>query len=357
MSAGVDLDDPTLYSRLDSQNMGSLLRDFPKLFAEGWRQAGAFDPKLDGRRIKKIVFLGMGGSAVAGEMAAGLLRLEEGAPATVLHHDYGIPPGVDRETLVIVSSYSGNTEETLSGVELALETGAMLVGITTGGLVAEVAEKKGFPWFPITLKSPPRCALPYSLPALLGVLWKLGVGRNREKDVREAVQALQGLADGIVPETPTAGNAAKKLAVDMRGRIPVIYGGGLTAPVARRWKTQVNENAKAWAFSEELPEAHHNAILGVEQPAELRERLFLVLLDSPAIHLRTRLRFQITTDILGERKVLTHTWTGSGSGHLAQMACATLLGDYASYYLALIYGRDPTPVETIDRIKARLARE
>ncbi|MBI4236003.1 MAG: bifunctional phosphoglucose/phosphomannose isomerase [Chloroflexi bacterium] len=349
-----DLDDPSLYPLRDPAGMGSHLKGFSALCQAGWEAAGRLHLPVDYRRVTRIVFLGMGGSAIAGEMAACLLRTEANAPPSSVHRDYGVPSWVDRETLVLVSSYSGETEETLSGVEPALARGAKLLALTHGGKLAQVAQKEGFPWYPIALDAPPRATLPYMLTSILRLLRDLGLCEDRAGEVREASQLLLTVQAELGPATPASRNVAKRLAQELRGRVPIIYGAGLLAPVARRWKTQINENAKAWAFAEEIPEAHHNSIVGLALPADLRGRLAAVLLVPAAADRRTLLRFQVTREILEDHQVLCEAVTAVGTTPVAQMLSASLYGDYVSYYLALLNDVDPTPIVNVDRVKRRL---
>ena len=136
--------------------------------------------------------------------------------------------------------------------------------------------------------------------------------------------------------------------------MPVIYGAGITAPVARRWKTQLNENSKAWSFVETLPELNHNAVVGYEYPREMADKVFVILLRSSSLHERILLRYQITTELLTRSGVNYQVIDAEGDRPLSQMMSLVMLGDYVSYYLALLYGIDPSPVKVIDYLKAKL---
>ncbi|MBI4236494.1 MAG: hypothetical protein HY688_03965 [Chloroflexi bacterium] len=195
------------------------------------------------------------------------------------------------------------------------------------------------------------------LTSLLRILAGLGLARERAGEVQEAWELLVRMHGEVGPAAPVPGNGAKGLAQRLRGRVPVIYGAGPLAPVARRWKTQINENAKAWAFAEELPEAHHNSVVGWGLPADLRDRLFVVLLVPSRASPRVLLRLQITLELLKSAAVPYEAVQARGESELAQVLTATLYGDYISYYLALLNGVDPTPLPNVDRIKRRLQEE
>ncbi|MEK7873780.1 MAG: bifunctional phosphoglucose/phosphomannose isomerase, partial [Chloroflexota bacterium] len=262
-------------------------------------------------------------------------------------------------TLVIVSSYSGNTEETLSGFRRALagrsSSGVKLLALTRGGQVAALAPQGGgVPVFPIQFEGEPRSALAWGFLPLVAFVQKLGMVADQSAAVREAAVLLGQLAGELGPDAPASRNPAKALARRMHGKLPVIYGAGLLTSVARRWKTQVNENSKAWAFFEVLPELHHNAVVGFPLPEKLRKDTLVVMLRSPLLHARTLLRYAITDDMLTEAGVPHEVVDARGTSPLAQMLSQTLLGDYASYYLAMLNGIDPAPVPVIDRLKRRL---
>ena len=308
----------------------------------------------DYQRINKILILGMGGSAIGGDLIAGLAINEVAVPIIVCR-DYILPNFVDAETLVIASSYSGMTEETLSAFEQACETPAKKLAITTGGKLRSLCEKLGIPFFVFDYQSSPRAALPFSFFLLLGLLQNLRVFQDKTSDVKAAVDDLDTLASEINENVLKQFNKAKILATKLYNRLPVIYGGGITGPVAQRWKTQINENSKTMAFYEIFSELNHNAIMGYQLPDLVKEAV-VVMLDSELLHERIRLRYEITQGLLKEAKIPYEVLKAEGSNVLSQMLGMVLMGDYVSYYLAMLNGVDPTEITAINHLKNKLAQ-
>lgn len=354
MTAMSNLDDPRLYQELDKGGQMAHLQRLPDQCRMAWDAALKLKIPAGYRKVKKVVVAGMGGSAIGGDLAGGLAALD-GLEVTV-HRDYGLPPGIDGSTLIVLGSYSGETEETLSSYEAALASPAKKLAITGGGRLKQKATEQGFPVLSIDYKSPPRVALGFGFIGLLGVLHNLGLVKDKAADMEETVSVLKSQTCSLDKDSPLENNLAKRLANQFYGRLAVSYGGGFLAAVARRWKTQFNENSKAWAFFEALPELNHNALVGYEFPAEISPHIFVAILRSPLIHPRIQLRCQITSDILSQRKVAHQILDGQGKSALAQMMSLIVLGDYTSYYTALLYGTDPTPVNVIDYLKGRLAQ-
>ncbi|MBI2866062.1 MAG: bifunctional phosphoglucose/phosphomannose isomerase [Chloroflexi bacterium] len=348
------LDDPKTYPRLDSLRMRDHLRGLPGQCARAWEQGLAFPLPEEYRQAEQVVVLGMGGSAIAGDLVAGLVRDEARVPL-ITHRSYGLPPFSGRNTLVVACSYSGATEETLSGFREALEQPCPKLAITSGGPLMSLAQERRVPVFPIEYRAAPRAALAYSLMPLLAFCYRLGFVPDPTPAVRDMVAVMEGMLPSLAEDSPVKDNPAKQLAHHMLGRMVVVYGAGFLSAVARRWKTQVNENAKGWAFYESLPELNHNSVVGYSHPAGLVEHLGLFVLTSPFLPERIRLRYQVTEELLRQAGVDPHFVSGRGEHPLAQMMGLVLLGDYASYYLALLNGVDPSPVPAVDYLKRRLA--
>lgn len=348
-----DLDNVRALETIDPSGMRHHLSGIPTQCRQAWQ--GALEMKLppDYGGVKRVVVAGMGGSAIGADLSAAMARLE--GKALQVHRDYAPLPPVDADTLVVLSSYSGNTEETLSCLEASLDSPARKVAATSGGRLAEVARERGIPIYPIEYAAPPRAVIGYSFFGLLGILHRVGFLTGIAPAVEEALSTMESLVDTLKESHPTPSNPAKQLAKKIEGKLPVIYGAGFLEPVARRWKTQVNENSKSWAVFEALPELNHNSVVGYPNPTPIAQGSFVVLLTSPLLHHRTLLRYQVTQEILGRQGVAHQELPGDGKGALSHMMSLLLWGDYVSYYLALLYGADPTPVDTIDYLKERLA--
>jgi glucose/mannose-6-phosphate isomerase len=312
-----------------------------------------FDLPQDYPEVSKVVILGMGGSAIGGDLVSNLVASEARLPILV-HRDYNLPAFIDSKTLVIASSYSGMTEETLSSFKQALETDSKKLVITTGGKLKTMAEARNIPVFSFDYKAQPRAALPFSFLSILGFLQRLGFINDKSADVTETVEVLQKLSQRINEGVSLSQNPAKQLANRLYGHLPIIYGADILSEVAHRWKTQFNENSKAWAFYEAFPELNHNAVVGYQFPPELASKIVVVLLRSAYLPKRIQLRYQLTCQLLEQAKVSYQIVDSEGVSPLSQVMSLVLFGDYTSYYLAILYKIDPSPVETIDYLKEQL---
>ena len=351
--ANPSLDDPQLFRQYDPEGILTHLHQMPQLYQDAWQRAMDFDLPQDYAGISRIVILGMGGSAIGGDLVAGLVSSEANLPV-ITSRDYEIPAFTDARTLVIASSYSGNTEETLTAFEQALKTEAKKLVITTGGKLKSLAQEKGVPIFGFDYKAPPRATLPYSAMPILCFLQRLGFIDNKSDEVTEAVSVLKKLSLELKEDVPQSQNPAKQLASRLYNRLIVIYGAGIVSEVARRWKTQLNENSKAWAFYEVFPELNHNAVVGYQFPKELATNIVVVLLGSTQLPERIKLRYQITCQLLERAGVSYQIVEGQGKYPLSQIMSLVLFGDYVSYYLAMLYKTDPSPVKAIDFLKEQL---
>lgn len=308
------------------------------------------------REVKRIVVCGMGGSAIGGSLVQALVESESRVPLTVLR-DYALPQfAAGPETLVIGSSHSGNTEETLAAFEQAHARGARLLAISRGGTLMESAERWGASAWQFEHAGQPRAAVGYSMMLLLAVLARLGLVRYNAGHIAEAVAEMRTQQKIIAADVPVVHNPAKRLAGQLMDRYTVVFGSGYFAPVARRWKGQIGEVSKAWAQFEELPEADHNTVVGTMYPEQLIGKFMMLFLRSSFEHVRNAARADATKELLMTLGFNTDNVQAMGVSPLAQMLTALHFGDYTSYYLAMCYGVDPTPIPQIDTLKARLAQ-
>lgn len=351
----VNLDDLLIYRRLDTSGMLNHLHEFPGQCQRAWEKVLSFELPQEYSTIDKVIILGMGGSAIGGEIVRALALAESKVPIWV-HRDYNLPLLVGEDTLIIASSYSGNTEETLSAFTESLKTPAKKLVLTTGGRLGKLAEKEGIPVFTIDYQAPPRAAFPYSFVPLLGILQKIGLLGDKSANLQQALLVLKKLSKDFVETTPLASNPVKQLATKLWGQIIVIYGAGILSPVAQRWKTQFNENSKTWAFFEFFPELNHNAVVGYEFASPLRKRMFVVLLHSASLHPRIQLGYEATAKLLAKSGISHEFVEATGKNSLAQVMSLVLFGDYVSFYLAMLNRIDPTPVDYIDFVKRYLAQ-
>ncbi|HYU81141.1 MAG TPA: bifunctional phosphoglucose/phosphomannose isomerase [Candidatus Polarisedimenticolia bacterium] len=337
----------------DPGDMLGRIKDLPKQVRDAWTIASKATIAPAYSDVRNIVVAGMGGSAIGGDLAAALLADELKVPMSV-HRDYGLPAYVGRDSLVIVSSFSGNTEETLSGFEEARKRGAKVLAITTGGKVAELARASNYPVVTFSYKAQPRAALGYSLGLVLGVLAKLGFTRDLSDDIEAALSDLAKLEERVHEGART--NDAKKMALELQGRIPFAYGAGVMGVMARRVKGQWNENAKNWSAFDVMPELNHNGVVGFEHPPIAKDAITVILLRSDRDNPRHKLRFEVTRELLDRARIPHKTLQFAGRNMLSEVLQMVLFTDYVSFYIALLNGADPSPVKSIDYLKDRLAK-
>jgi glucose/mannose-6-phosphate isomerase len=337
----------------DPGNMLERIKDLPKQVRDAWKIASAAQLPPAHGDVRNITVAGMGGSAIGGDLAAALLAGDLKIPMSV-HRDYGLPAYVGRDSLVIVSSYSGNTEETLSSFEEAQRRGARVLVLTTGGRISELARAAKYPVITFSYPAQPRAALGYSLGLVLGALTRLGFVRDLGPDIDAALADLAKLEERVHEGART--NDAKKLAIELYGRVIFAYGGGVLGVMARRVKGQWNENAKNWAAFDVLPELNHNAVVGFPYPDVARDALTVLLLRSDRDNPRHKIRFDVTRELLDRVNVPHKTLQFGGASMLSEVLQLTLFTDYVSFYVALLNGADPSPVKSIDYLKDRLAK-
>ncbi|MEO5986161.1 MAG: bifunctional phosphoglucose/phosphomannose isomerase [Candidatus Limnocylindria bacterium] len=350
----VTLDDPATRQRIDPEDMLGRIAQMPSHLAQARRVADAM--KLDDRSadVDAIVVLAMGGSAIGAELVAAAAGDRLRVPL-IVHRDYGLPAGVGPRTLVIAASHSGETAETLSGFAAARQRGLPMAVVTTGGRLADAAAKDGLPLLRYQLGGQPRAAIGFGVGLVHELLSRAGLIVDADL-LGTAATALEELLDRTGPSVETEANPAKQLAWSVFGRIPVIYGHGVMAAVAHRWKTQMNENAKAWATYEPMPEANHNAIEGSLNPRELGDALYVVQLRDREEPAAIAERYQVVDELLGERATNRSQVWAEGPTPLARVLTSVAYGDLVSVYLAILYQTDPTPVTLLAMLKERLAR-
>jgi glucose/mannose-6-phosphate isomerase len=299
-----------------------------------------------------LVVAGMGGSAVGGALARAALGDRASRPIIVAR-EYGLPPWTTPETTVLCCSYSGETEETLTAYEAAGALGARRIVATTGGRLARGARADKVPVIPLPGGFQPRAAVGYTLVVALEVAALCGAGEHLHTEIDVAAAHAEKLVEDWGPDAPED-SLAKTLARSLNGTICQIAGAGLTSPVAYRWKTQFNENAKLPAFAAELPELDHNEIVGWESASELG-RFSAVFLDDCDLHPRVRDRIELTQELIAGQAAVTERIESVGESRVERLVSLVLLGDLVSLYLAVLANRDPAEVISLNRLKAALS--
>jgi glucose/mannose-6-phosphate isomerase len=352
----MNLDDLDRFREIDREDMMAKIDGLPDQLQAAWDLGQSLHlPKME--KVRRIVIAGMGGSAIGGDLLTAYTTPLISVPV-VVWRDYDLPAFASGpETLVIASSHSGNTEETLSAFEWGRERDVQLMAITTGGELAGQAEMHGVPLWRFNHGGPPRAAVGYSFGLLLAIIARLNLISDPAEEVVNAVEAMRRQQNKIRAEVPVIENVAKRIAGQLMGRWSTIVGPGLLAPVARRWRTQLSELAKTAAYFEELPEADHNMVAGVCQPESFLPSTMVIFLRGSHVHPRNLLRVEATCDVLMLEGLGTMAVEARGETRLAQQWTSLHLGDYSAFYLAMGYGIDPTPVAVIDGVKGVLAKK
>ena len=350
----ITLDNPRVISGIDSADMIGRVRELPRQLSLARRVAASVKLPTSHTEVDSVCVLAMGGSAIGAELVGGIAGDRLRVPLLV-HRDYGLPSWAGERTLVIAASHSGETVETVSGAAEARRRGLPLVVISTGGALGTAAAADGTPYLRYESPGQPRAAIGFGIGLMHELLVRSGLLVDPDP-LGPAVETLEAVLERNAPSVETDASPAKQLAWSIFGRIPIIYGAGRMAAVAHRWKTQLNENAKAWAAFEPMPEANHNAIEGSLNPRELSDALYVVELRDPTEEPEMAARYAVVNELLGERATNRSVVWAEGPSPLARVLSGVAFGDLVSVYLAILYQTDPTPVTLLAMLKQRLAR-
>lgn len=348
------LDEREKLKQLDKEGMFDLIYKLPEQCEEAVKIADSAVKGLKFHNIVNVVISGMGGSAIGGDLTR-MMAQDSCYIPIVVNRDYHLPSYVDERTLVIASSYSGNTEETLAAYNEAKEKKAKIVAITTGGELKNKAMADEVPVITIPAGMPPRAAIGYSFMPLLVLLEEAGIIRNCTKQIPGAIELMKKVRQDLEPQVPEDKNPAKALARRLYGKIPVIYGSqGVTDALAVRWKGQMNENGKHPAFFNVFPELNHNEIMGFEGEPRLLKMMEIVILRSPEENERVKKRIEITSALIREMvSGISEVWP-LGETRLERIMYHLIFGDYVSAYLAVLNEKDPTEIDFINTLKSRM---
>jgi glucose/mannose-6-phosphate isomerase len=349
------LDKPERVKEVDRSGMLSDLAKTPDYCRDAIKRAGqvSVPEKVD---PKNIVVAGMGGSAIGGEILHDWLRDTLSIPIEVCR-DYTLPAYVNKDTLVFVNSYSGNTEETLTAFLTAIHRKCTVTAVTSGGQLERFCKKVQVPYMIIPKGLQPRVAIPYFFFPLVVLMEKMGIISNVEDELEEAIQVLERVGKANAPEVPANKNRAKQLAQELMETIPLIYGFRQYSSIAQRLKAQFNENSKVHSKCDLFPELNHNETVGYEAPEALNKKQSIILIRDPKEPPEIRNRIEITTNLVFNRANKVLEIKAEGKGKLAKMFSVLCVGDFASVYLAILQNKDPTPVNIINRVKSELAKK
>lgn len=340
---------------IDAMNMAGAIFDLPEQCEEAKQIAESADIPKGFGPFANVVILGLGGSAIGGDLVRACFEDSLPIPVSV-NRDYTLPAFAGKDTLVIASSYSGNTEETLSAYSEAVARGCKTVAITTGGKLFELAKANGTPVIQIPAGLQPRAAIGVSFVPLLVLFKRLGLLEVSDADFQEMIDVLKAIRDEMNPDVAYDNNFAKQLSQKTFGKIPVVYGSqGWKGVVAYRWKCQFNENSKNICYYNVFPELNHNEIVGTEAPQDLLNQTEVIILREQDEMKQIDRRLVVTSEIMKQRGIGVTEVLARGNSRLAQLFSLIYIGDYVSFYLAILNGIDPTPVEAIAYLKEQLA--
>lgn len=325
--------------------MNQLISEFPNNFLEAKAIAFKAEFKSPTNEIQNIVICGMGGSGIGGNLVAKWLEADLAVPVYVVK-DYTLPAFVSKHSLVIGSSYSGNTEETLAAVEEAIAKGAHIIGITSGGKMQELCTSNGFDTVVVPGGNPPRTALAFSIVQLVNIFVKLGMAKSERMDELMAAQAL------IVEHEVEIKAEAMKLAEYLKGKVGIFYGTSDYEPVLVRARQQFNENSKALCWHHVIPEMNHNELVGWGGGDE---RFAAVFIDMKNNHSRNDKRTEISKSKIKDYSTV-HSVTAKGASKIEQSIYIINLVDWSSLYLSELKNVDPIDIAVIDFLKSELSK-
>lgn len=332
---------------LDEQKMLEKIHDLPNQLEKAWTSLWTKDIGVDRKDFDRILIAGMGGSGIAGYLAKELCL---DSPVSIdLWADYELPGWVNDKTLFIAVSYSGDTEETLDATKKALEKKAQIIAITSGGKLKDMAKANKFPVIEIDYKSSPREAIGWLYGSVLTLLAKLGVAPLKETDYFKALKELHQTANEN--SFPTK---AQELVMSLNNKVPVIATQKPLTAVAKRWVNELNENAKTFAVAAEVPELCHNLLVGLD--FAVAEKIQILYLESHFAFSRNVARRKLIEKLCVKKEIAFTPLSVRSGSLLAEQLLFIYFGDLLSYYLAGVYGIDPSPVESINFLKEGLKK-
>ena len=350
----MDLNNYTSFPNIDKQNYLAEIENLPSQLENAYQQGMSLSLP-NGQGIRSVLIAGMGGSAIGADLLAAYASSACQVPILV-QRSYCLPAWVKGpEVLVITSSHSGNTEETLAIFEQVSKSKCRILALCTGGKLAEAARTKNIPVWTFNHQGQPRAAVGYSFGLLLSLITRLGLIPDPSIELSGAITAMRSQQANLQADIPVVRNPAKRLAGQLMQRWVMVFGADILEPVARRWKTQINELAKAWAQFEALPEVDHNALAGLQQPEQGLSSTIALFLRARSYHPRNLLRTELTKQAYMLEGLNTDFVDAQGETPLAQQWTALHMGDYVAYYLAMLYEIDPTPIQALEGFKKQLA--
>jgi len=345
------LDNIAKIKAVDKSKMINFSMDSANLYRESAKLAEKI--QLNYPKPDNIIVAGMGGSGIGGDLLKDWARNRTAVPIEI-NREYQLPAYAGRKTLVLITSYSGDTEESLSAFLDSLKRKCMVFCVSSGGALVENAERLKVPYLRVPGGIPPRAALPYMFIPLLKCMEKMGLVSGTSEELSEALQFLKKISKENAPEMPAKENFSKTLALNIGQTSPVVYGFSFYRSVAQRFKQQFNENSKVPAKWEVFSELNHNEIVGWERADELNKCFSAIFIRDKEEPTEIQSRIEITKELVSKAGLKLFEVEAQGKSPLAKMLSTICIGDFTSIYLALLHGVDPTPVKTINYLKNTL---
>lgn len=352
------LDDITIIRKLDEGGVLAAIKRMDEQVGQAWNEMQTIQIPEEYKNIRNIVLSGMGGSALGGRIVDALTNSIIRAPFEI-STEYSIPNYVNEDTLVILSSYSGNTAETLSAAEKAYEKKAKIFIIATGGKLAEFAKQKNIPAYIYDPKenpsNQPRMALGYSITAVIGLLNRLAIVSISEMEIQTIIKLMGDNCIEFSEENDITRNEAKNLALKIKSKIPVLIASEHLVGSIHAYKNQLNENSKTFSLSFDIPELNHHLMEGLRFPPQLKENLLFVFINSDLYSEDIKKRYPLTQDVVEKNEIPSINIYLTGKTKLEQIYEILVLGSFVSFYIAVLYGIDPTPIPWVDYFKSKLS--
>ena len=353
------LDSPKAIEKFDKGKILASIRLLPDQFEQAWEETKKLDINKNFYKVENIVICGMGGSALGGRIVDSLMAQRVRTPVEVFT-EYDIPYYVNQKTLVIATSYSGNTEETISALRNALRKKAQIFVITTGGKLGDLAKKENLTSYIYQPKAnpsdQPRMGLGYSIGATLSILIHCSHIHMSDDDIYEMVTNTRKVIKEYDIDEPTSKNICKNLSIKLKNKIPVIVASDHLYGVAHSFKNQLNENSKVFSTTFDIPELNHHLMEGLKNPAKVRELLYFLFYKSKLYRRELEIRYDITADVVNKNGYQYTFYEPRSSTKMLQIFETLSFGSFVSFYLAALYGVDPSKIPWVDYFKEELAK-
>lgn len=353
----VNLDSIEEIKKIDKGGILDSITAFPDQMMQVWEEIGKLGVPAACKLSKNVVISGMGGSALGGRIVDSLITDRARTPIEVFT-EFRLPNYVNKDTFVILSSYSGNTEETLTAGHEALNRGASIFCITTGGKLKQFMEENKLDGYVITpVHNPsnqPRMGLGYSVITVLAALAKCEFINLIDTEVHEAIETAREYVEEFGANKPISANLAKRFAQKLQGKIPVLIASEHLIGVTHAFKNQLNENSKTFSLLFDIPELNHHLMEGLRNPAEAKKFLHFVFFESDLYSKEVKLRYPLTREVVEKQEIATDIYKLNSNKKLKQIFEELIFGSFVNLYLAVLYGIDPSPIPWVDYFKEQL---